>query len=348
MRGTRQRGGIGALFAVVGLLAVLVVGGGGAYVYGRSQLAAPSATHDQVQRVQVRPGESTDQLATDLAGRGLVRSAFWFGLYARLRGLGGSLQPGSFSLDDGMGASAIVARLTAAPAPGSHRVVLAEGLTAAQMGAKLEAAGTGISAADYLREVRSGQFSGTFLDGRPAGATLEGFLFPDTYDVAAGTSAHAFVQRQLDDFAAQGLPALKGSKTGLPTYQLVVLASVVEREARFDVDRPKVAGVITNRLAANMLLQVDASVTFGLGISGREPTAAEKQQDTPFNTYLHPGLPPSPISNPGRAALLAAANPAPGPYLFYVSDGCGRNHYAVTDAEHERNVARYVGQPCSP
>ncbi|MFN2451627.1 MAG: endolytic transglycosylase MltG [Candidatus Dormibacteria bacterium] len=348
MTATRERGGIGAAFAVLGLLAVLAVAGGGAYTYGRAQLAAPSATHDQAQRVEVRPGETSDQLADELAGRGLIRSAFWFRLYARLRGLGGTLQPGTFELDNGMGASAIVAKLGAAPEQGSHRVVLTEGLTATQMAAKIEAAGTGITAADYLREVRSGQFSAAFLAGRPPGASLEGFLFPDTYDVAPGTSAHALVQRQLDDFARNGVPALQGSKTGLPTYQLVVLASVVEREARLDVDRPKVAGVIANRLAANMLLQVDASVTFGLGVSGREPTAAEKQQDTPYNTYLHPGLPPSPISNPGRAALLAAANPAPGPFLFYVSDGCGRNHYAVTNAEHERNVARYLGRPCVP
>jgi len=334
--------------AVLGLGGGLGIMGGSALLYGRTQLAAPSATHDQVQRVAVRQGETTDQLANDLAGRGLIRSALWFRLYARYKGLGAHLESGTFDLDRGMGASAIIARLAGAPQPGSHRVILAEGLTSAQMGSKLEAAGTGITAADYLREVRTGKFSASFLEGRPAGASLEGFLFPDTFVVAPGTSAHAFVQQQLDDFARHGLPALAGSKTALSTYQLVVLASLVEREARLDVDRPKVAGVIINRLSAHMLLQVDASVTFGLGISGREPTAAEKLQDTPFNTYLHPGLPPEPISNPGQASLRAAAQPSASPDLFYVSDGCGRNHYAVTEAEHERNVARYLGRPCSP
>lgn len=343
-----QHGGIGGAFAVFGGVVVLGVASGGTLVYGRSELAAPSATHHPAERVDVSRGETVDSLADELVAKGLVRSAFWFRLYARLKGLGDNLQAGTFALDDGMGASAIVARLAGAPEPGSHRVVLAEGLTAAEMGARLEAAGTGITAAAYLSEVRGGRFSAPFLNGRPPGSSLEGFLFPDTYVVTGQTSAHAFVQEQLDDFAHNGASALQGSKTGLSTYQLVILASVVEREARLDVDRPKVAGVITNRLAANMLLQVDASVAFGLGITGREPTAAEKLQDTPYNTYLHPGLPPSPISNPGRASLLAAASPAAGPFLFYVSDGCGRNHYAVSNAEHERNVARYLGQPCSP
>ncbi|GAC1341389.1 MAG: endolytic transglycosylase MltG [Candidatus Dormibacteria bacterium] len=346
MRSGTERGGIGCGFAVIGLLVVLAVAGGGAFAYGHQQLVAPSPTHDRTQRVSITEGETTDQLADDLAAKGLVRSAFWFRVYARVKRVSGNLQTGTFELDDGMGASAILARVGGSPEQGSHRVVLAEGLTAAQMAAKVEAAGTGITAADYLHEVRDGQFSAPFLGGRPPGASLDGFLFPDTYEVPARSGAHALVQQQLDDFARHGAPALQGSTGGLSTYQLVILASVVEREARFDADRPKVAGVIANRLAANMLLQVDASVDFGLGVTGREPTAAEKLEDTPYNTYLHAGLPPTPISNPGRASLLAAAHPTPSAFLFYVSDACGHNHYAVSNAEHERNVAKYVGTPC--
>jgi UPF0755 protein len=243
----------------------------------------------------------------------------------------------------------VISRLEGAPDVLVKRVTLAEGLTAQQMAQRVAAAGLRISADQYLAEVRTGSFSEPFLAGRPAGASLEGFLFPDTYDVPQGTTAHQLVQMQLDDFGHRAAGLLGGAQQhGLQSgYQLVVLASIVEREARFDDDRPKVASVLYNRLAAGMDLQVDASVLYGLGIVGRSPTSDELHQDTPYNTYLHAGLPPTPISNPGLASLQAAAQPTKSSFLFYVSDGCGHNHYSTTQAEHDQQAARYVNSPCS-
>jgi len=334
-----------ALLVGGAVLLILLAAAGGVLLYGRTQLEPVSSSHDRQALVTVAPGESLDQLVNDLAARHLVRSSFWFGWYARFRGLGGRLHPGQFRLDSGMGASAIVAKLEGSPDVAVRRVALAEGLTAAEMAVKIEAA-TGIKAEDYLQQVRSGEFSGPFLAGRPQGASLEGFLFPDTYDVPEGTSAHALVQMQLDAFKRKAAQLLSASSPALSPYQLLIVASIVEGEARFAEDRPLVASVVDNRLAAHMTLDVDSSVMYGLGRPGQAPSAADLQQDTPYNTYLHAGLPPTPTANPGTAAIEAAVHPATTGYLYFVSDGCGHNHYSMTSAEHDQQVSQFLGKPC--
>jgi UPF0755 protein len=343
----RRRGrGLACFFAVLAVLAVLAVAGGGVVLYARSQLDAPTAVHGVPVSVEIKPGETLDQLADDLQAQGLIKSAFWFKWFARFKGLASHLHAGRFKLDSGMVASAVVARLEGNPDVVLKRVVLAEGLTAQQMAGRVAAAGLGITADQYMAEVRTGVFTEAFLQGRPAGASLEGFLFPDTFDVPAGTTAHQLVEMQLADFGRRAGSLLRAPPKGLSAYQLVVMASIIEREARFDADRPIVASVLYNRLDAGMDLQVDASVLYGLGIVGRSPTIDELHQDTPYNTYLHPGLPPGPIANAGLASLQAAAHPATTRFLFYVSDGCGHNHYSTTQAEHDQQAARFVNSPC--
>jgi UPF0755 protein len=333
-------------FALVAVLAVLIVVGGGLVLYGRSQLEAPAASHGAAVTVEVKSGETVDELASDLQTRGLIRSSFWFGWFARFKGLASNLRAGQFKLDSGMGASAVIQRLEGAPDVTVVKLVLAEGLTAQQMAQKVAAAGLGISAEQYMAEVNSGSFDEPFLAGRPTGASLEGFLFPDTYSVPAGTTAHQLVKMQLDDFGQRASALLAAPPHGLSAYQVVVMASVVEREARFDDDRPQVASVLYNRLAQNMLLQVDASVLYGLHVFGRSPTADELKVDTPYNTYLHSGLPPTPIANPGLASMQAAAHPATTQFLFYVSDACGHNHYSTTVSQHDQQAAKYLNSPC--
>jgi UPF0755 protein len=345
----RRRGrGLVIAFVVLAIVAVLAVAAGGVVLYARGQLEAPQASHAQVVTLEVTSGETLDELSADLESKGLVRSAFWFKWFARFKGLASDLHAGRFKLDSGMGASAVIGRLEGAPDVVVKRVVLAEGLTAAQMAKRVEAAGLGIGADQYMAEVRTGAFDEPFLAGRPAGASLEGFLFPDTYEVPQGTNAHQLVKMQLDDFGKRAGAVLQSaSARGLKSgYELVIMASIIEREARFDDDRPKVASVLYNRIADGMDLQVDASVLYGLGVFGRSPTVDELHQDTPYNTYLHPGLTPTPISNPGLASLQAAAQPATTTFIFYVSDGCGHNHYSTTQAEHDQQAARYVNSPC--
>lgn len=345
MRRGGQRGRAGLVFAILGVVVVLGVAAGGTLLYGRGQLEPVSATHGAPVTITVTSGESLDAVTSDLANHGLIRSSFWFGQYARLKGLAEHLHAGQFKLDSGMGASAIISTLAGTPDVPPGRVVFAEGLTVDQMADKVAAAGVGISRAQYLAAVAHDTFNATFLTMRPAGDTsLEGFLFPDTYDIPPGATAHDVVQMQLDDFARKALPLLPAAHA----YDRLIIASIVEREAKFSDDQPKVASVIDNRIAQGMNLQIDATVLYGLHKVGSPMSPTDQQTDTPYNSYLHPGLPPTPISNPGVATLTAAVQPASTPFLFYVTDGCGHNHYSETEAEHEQAIAQYLGTPCTP
>jgi UPF0755 protein len=340
-----QDGRSSVVFTIIGIAVLLAAILGGALLYGRSQLDPPASTAGPQVTITVHSGEQLDTLVSDLAAHRLIRSAFWFGWYARLQGLGSKLVPGNFVLDDAMSASYMIVRLEGSPVVGRHRVLLTEGLTAGQMASKIAAAGIGITSDQYLAEVRSGSFNEPFLAGRPKGASLEGFLFPDTYDIPDNATAHDVVQMQLADFANKAIPSFQGL-TPQKLYATLTVASIAEREAKFDADRPLVAGVVDNRLAAGQLLQVDSTVAYGLGINGGGLTAQQLQTDTPYNTYIHAGLPPTPIANPGVSSIIAAVHPTATPDFYFVSDCSGHNHYSVTLAQHEQQIAQYLSKPC--
>jgi UPF0755 protein len=340
-----QQGRTGIVFSIIAVAVLLAVLAGGILLYARTQLDPPASSPNAPVTITVVPGEPLDTLVKDLADHGLVRSSFWFGWFAHLQGLGSKLQAGQFVLDDSMSASYIVQRLETSPQAKAHRLLLPEGLTASQMADRVAAANLGITAAQYLAEVHSGSFSEPFLAGKPAGASLEGFLFPDTYEIPQNATAHDVVQMQLADFSNKAMPLLAGLSPP-QIYATVTVASMAEREAKFDVDRPLVAGVVTNRLANGQLLQLDSTVTYGLGLSGGAPTAKQLTTDTAYNTYIHTGLPPTPISNPGVSSITAAVHPAKTSYLFFISDCSGHNHYSVTEQEHEQQINKYLGTPC--
>ena len=341
-----QGGRLGILFAVVAVILVLLVAAGGVFLYGRAQLDAPSSTNTKQASITVTQGESLDNVIAALANAGVIKSSFWFGWYAKIKGLGSHLVAGTFALNNSMSASFIVQTLEVPPTVHTRKLLLTEGLTANQMASRVANDGLGITAAQYMNEVQHGTFSEPFLTGRPAGASLEGFLFPDTYQIPDKATAHDIVELQLQDFSKKALP-LFGHDTPQQIYQALTIASIVEREAQFDNDRPLVASVIDNRLAINYPLELDSTVIYGLGLNSDILTQQELQQDTPYNTYIHTGLPPTPISNPGVVSVQAAVTPATTSYLFFLSDGCGHNHYSVTAAEHQQQVNQYLGQPCT-
>jgi UPF0755 protein len=340
-----QAGRTGVVFAIVGVVVLLAVLAGGTLLYARTQLDPPASTAEADVTIAVRAGEPVDTVVADLSSHGLIRSSFWFGWFARFQGLQSKLVAGNFVLNDAMSASYIVQRLEGPPQVTVHQLVLAEGLNAAQMGARVAAAGLGITADQYSAEVQHGSFSEPFVAGRPAGASLEGFLFPDTYAVPDHATAHDVVQMQLADFANKAAPLLAGLSPQ-QVYATVTTASIIEREAKFADDRPMVASVIANRLAAGMRLQVDATVLYGLGLTSGSLTPDQLAQDTPYNSYLHAGLPPTPIANPGVSSISGAAHPATTSYLFYISDCAGHNHYSVTEQQHEQQIQQYLSKPC--
>lgn len=326
--------------ALVALLVVLVVGGGVSALLVRRALDPVQQDPRQQVVVTVTRGESLGQLVGTLGRDHLVRSELVFAVYARVKGLAGRLHPGKFVLDRGMGAAELVAVLEGPPSVLPLRVTVPDGLTARQEGARLQADGL-FSSASYMQQIDGGHFAGiTQLPGSPPGASWEGMAYGDTFMVDPHITAHEFLKLQLEDFDRRVRRAiLAGSaKVGLTPYQVLVLASVVEAEAVTRKDRALVAGVFFNRLHLGMPLQSDVTVIYAMARAGASQQPFSTSFPSPYNTYLHTGLPPGPIDSPGAAAIAAVLHPTPTAYLYFVSLRDGRMLFAVTAAQHEQQV----------
>ena len=234
------------------------------------------------------------------------------------------------------------------PPPKIVRVTIPEGETRGQI-ARIAAA-EGLTGSYLAAAGRSSVRRSPLLDparyGAPAGTpNLEGFLFPATYELYAGSPARRLVAEQLQAFAENfGHNEIhRAHELHITPYQLLTVASMVEREALLARDRPRVAAVIYNRLRIGMPLGIDATIRYALNDPSAPLTEAQLQTDSPYNTRTHRGLPPTPISNPGVAAIEAAAHPAHVPYLYYVNgaDGCGDLVFSTSSAEFEHNAAAY-------
>jgi UPF0755 protein len=334
-----ERGRLGVLFALVGVVLVLALLAGAVFVYGRIQLEAADTGTEAPTVVTVTPGESLEQLATSLENQGLIKSALFFSAYARIRGV--HLHAGLYQVDSAMEASEIINVLEGPQYCRPVTFVIPEGFTVDQVADRIAATkGLDITRTEYLAALTQSGYTAPFLSIRPAGDTsLEGFLFPATYTVPDCATARQVVQKQLTAFAQNVVPKLPSSPT--QAYDDLITASIIQAEARFAVDFPLVASVVNNRLAAHMDLQIDAIVMYGLHMSGQPMPTADEGIATPYNSYQNPGLPPTPIDSPGLATLGGALAPATTTNLFYVTDPCGHNHYSVTEAVHVQQVDEY-------
>jgi UPF0755 protein len=334
-----QGGGLGVLFALIGVVVVLALLAGAVFVYGRIQLEAADTGSEAPTQISVTPGESLDKLATSLESQGLIKSAFFFSAYARIRGV--QLHAGAYLVDSAMAASEMINVLEGPQYCKPVTFVIPEGFTIDQIADRIAATkGLDITAPEYLAALTQSGYTASFLSIRPSGDTsLEGFLFPATYTVSCGATAHQVVQTQLTAFAQNVAPKLPASPT--QAYDDLITASIIQAEARFAADFPLVASVVNNRLAANMDLQIDAIVMYGLHLSGQPMSTADEAIATPYNSYMNPGLPPTPIDSPGLATLGGALAPATTTNLFYVTDPCGHNHYSVTNAVHLQQISQY-------
>ena len=324
------------------LVAVLVLGLAGLAVLARRELAPVQNNQRQQVVVTVASGEPLGQLVTALAHDQLVRSGLFFSLYAQVKGLGSRLHPGRFLLDRGMGPAEVVAALEGPPIQyaQSIKVTIPDGLWAQQEAALLQKDGL-FSAASYLTQVQTGAFAGISpLPGTPAGSSWQGLTFGDTYDVSPKISAAAFVRLQLEDFDKKVRPAILAGAANvqLTPYQVVVLASVVGAEAATSQDRGLVAGVFFNRLKLGMPLQSDVTILYAMAVSGQSNATFATTFPSPYNTYLHLGLPPGPINSPGLGAVEAVLHPTPTNYLYFVALPNGKVLFSVTAAQHQQQV----------
>ena len=314
---------------------------------------------DDPQSFTVVEGDTISSVSQRLADDGFVSSASVFSWYVSRKG-GIELIPGYYAIapKDHMGN--IMAVLGTPPSATYQKVTFPEGYTITQMGARLAEKTLRLNAEQFVAMANDPSIESPY---RPAGQnSMEGLLFPDTYQISGDQNEQQVVQqlaKQMVRVASQEGIDDAQAKVGLSPYKVLIVASMIEREAKVDADRAKIARVIYNRLEINMLLQIDATLMYNAPADADFATL--KAADTPYNTYINKGLPPTPIANPGRASIIAALNPAPNPagtdplcanvpkpcrYLYYVlSDKEGGHAFAVTLAQHEANVetARQAG-----
>jgi len=264
-----------------------------------------------------------------------------FDLYARYKHLDRNVQAGAYELSRNLNMIQILTALQTA-IPEEIFLTIPEGYTIKKTAALLDTGGL-IKGSEYTALAVQGKFNYDFLKDLPPGASLEGFLFPDTYLIPRAGTAKDLITQQLEAFKRLWTDArqTQAAKRKLNALQVVTIASLIEREARFQEDRPLVASVIYNRLAAGWPLQIDATVLYAKGVWQSTVTTDDRKIVSPYNTYLHTGLPPGPIANPGIKAIDAALQPADTGYFFYLSDPQGHNHYAKTNEEFARLLKQY-------
>jgi UPF0755 protein len=312
------------------------------------RLGPTPATGSDIIVVHVDAGDGASQIGEKLEKAGAIRSARLFRVLAALMGVGDHLAPGDYEFQHGETALTAVRRISQG-ITASLIVTIPEGLRSEEIGKLLEERGV-VSAADFQRALHD-QYSASFLSQLPPDAPLEGFLFPATYGFARGATGHDVVQQLLtafdDRYKASLTPAVTANRS---LYDVVTLASIVEREAQVAQERPVIASVFANRLEEGIPLQADPTVQYALGSDPAsvaqfgywkgELSLADLAVDSPYNTYANPGLPPGPISNPGLDSLLAAAQPAQTNYLFFVAKPDGSHAFAETLEEHHQNVCQ--------
>ena len=328
-RGKRRRRGRLLGYLLIAVFA-LVIGGGVGYArayFSDGQIGGTVT-------VVVNEGSSLRTIAAQLEQKGVVKHARAFEIRADADGYATRFMPGTYSFHVNEPYPTLVARLLKGTRPPTIKVSIPEGTTLRQAAAIVSGDVSSISSRDYTKVARDDPppFD---LQGYKKGTTLEGLLFPATYDVSPRkATAKGFVQDQLDAFDANfaKVDMRKARAANLTEYDVVIIASMIDREARVPAERAVVAAVIWNRLRKHMLLQIDATIQYALGKTKPVLTYNDLKIDSPYNTYKHLGLPPTPISNPGLAALQAAANPTSDKYLYYVArnDGTGRHFFSTT------------------
>ncbi len=326
----------------------------GLYLQTQSEIINSPASNDpSTVPFTVEVGETAYSISDKLLEQGLITNADLFRLFLRYNGLDAKLEAGDYVLRRNMNFREIAAALQEANFE-EVTVSIPEGWRAEQLAEKLTAEGI-MDGAVFLAFVRQGTgIEHPLLADKPAGTSYEGYLFPDTYRIPANGAPEDLIVRMLDNMSAKlpPNPLEMAAGRGYTFRDILTIASIVEREAVVAEERPLIASVYLNRLAQGMYLQADPTVQYAMGYQAdtgqwwKTPVTLEEysQVNSPYNTYMNPGLPPGPIANPGADSILATLQPAQTDYLFFMGcGGEGAHLFANNFAEHERNVAACGG-----
>lgn len=306
------------LIVIISLLTIVVFGG---VLWWKDGISPANFTSKESQMFVIEKGSGLKEIANKLETAGLIKNRIVFFLYARLGKFEEKIQAGDFRLSPSMNIEEIAQNLTHGTL--DVWITVPEGKRALEIEETLK------------KEIPAYNSSWTEIL-----ALNEGYLFPDTYLIPKDADIQMIVSQMRDNFDRK-YSEINASNSKLTKPQIVILASLIEREAITNAEKPIIAGILINRLNAGMALQVDATIQYAKG--RWEPVTLEeyKSVKSDYNTYLFTGLPPGPISNPGLEALRGAANPADTNFLYYLHDKNRQIRYAKTLSEHNANIENY-------
>lgn len=303
----------------------------------------PVSKNEITKLITVEQGSSVDTIASQLEKAGLIRSAWAFKLYVSSKQVRSDLQAGTYSLSPSQTVEQIVAQLTHGKIA-TDKITILPGQRLDQI--KQTFINAGFSEDEVNTALDPSQYAGnSALVDKPASASLEGYLYPDTFQKDANTTVKEIVTQSLALMENQLTPDLRSAfaKQGLSTYQGIILASMVEQEASTTSDRQQVAQVFISRLKQNMMLGSDVTAFYGAVIAGQPRST---KYDSAYNTLIHKGLPPTPISNVNAVSLQAVAHPASTDWLYFVAGDDGTVHFSKTFEEHQQLIQQYCHKLC--
>ena len=329
---------------VLAIVAAIIVVGGvvstvGWYEWALRPLDAKNSNHV---RLTVESGAQPSDISKQLKNAHIIRSAYAFQIYTRLSGQENKLQAGTYAFAANQSVRDIAAHLASGKTD-EFSITILPGQTLKDIKTTLQGHGY---AASEIESAYAASYSNALVQSRPAGASLEGFFYPDTYNVLSDETLKTIFGRIFDhysDVITRNDLEAGFAKHGLNPYQGIILASIVQREVSSPDDQSKVAGVFYNRLDSNTPLGSDVTFLYGASLLGVKGTPT---LDSPYNLRINKGLTPTPISNPQLSALKAVANPASTDYLFFLSGDDGITYFAKTDAQHEQNIKQYCKIKC--
>lgn len=299
-------------------------------------LLQPMSSNDKsTLLVEIKPGTAGRQIGSLLQQKGIIKSKYTFNILLSLRGLDNSLKAGVYELSPSYNLNKVIDVLQEGRVA-TFKVTIPEGFTIEEIANRLSAI-TGYDSESFLSVARNGFDRAYIKKNSSSRFRLEGFIYPDTYIIPREYTPREIMAVMINEFEERWLENLeekyRKGKEYTP-YELVTIASLIEKEARLDEEKPLIAGVIYNRLKRNMLLQLDASVQYSLPAYKDRVLYSDLKLDSPYNTYLYPALPPGPISSPGDKSIQAALNPEDSDYLFYFARDDGSHVFSHNYQDH--------------
>lgn len=296
--------------------------------------------------VIIAPGTSAAKVWQFFVSEGYTRRTLPWRYYAWIKRAGSRIKAGAYRVEKGESVPQVIERLASGDTLSNElSLTFPEGFTLAQMADRVAAKGLG-SAAEFRSGARAANFAGSFsfLSGLPENRSLEGYLFPDTYRIAPDDQAADVIKRLLGEFDGKITPDLRLEiqRSGRTLDQIIIMASIIEREVIKNEDMALVSGVLWKRADAKAGLDADATIRYALNKWDQPLTFQDLNVDSPYNTRKYRGLPPGPICNPGLRAVLAAIRPQASDYYYYLSAPDGRTIFSKTNDEHNGNKAKYL------